>query len=506
MSIYLGQLPPAEIARLKAELAETLIAHFCYPRFYDYRTNSLRSRPVDRAKRQEVWLYLSSVDFTAWSRIDLLSPDFQHQIERLFIHFVQRNRNFFGEQGRKRMSDIRMLITTSAASVVQGLRGHLTGQRQNNPPFGSPRPVLSWTTTNATNRIERSWEQMAPAALLLQHQLQEVRGEPLTGLQGEARTPVPPPATPVQNATGAPAMPAGPSPSYAAALPRQANGSRSAQVAQASGSNGSYSSTNGFNGVAPEGYRSAPQQGGTATTSPARTPVPAESSTPAVGGRNPEIAIATVETPAVKAPAIVRGPEAVAPGGVQAIPTSPMPPVSSRPAVTPVQPNGASERLQPLTTVPPTPRVAPGQSGQAVQPATGPRPRTASSSAPLPPLTPQPSQPQQAQQASQAPVISSSREAAPAPVSGEDVAIFEQMRHQLIVWLRIEAVRSGKDISGLGPSQLLELLHQQENYDETRLQVVSTLLNLSNQVIKNGQASMLDYKQALMFHLIHTAR
>ena len=54
--------------------------------------------------------------------------------------------------------------------------------------------------------------------------------------------------------------------------------------------------------------------------------------------------------------------------------------------------------------------------------------------------------------------------------------------------------------------QLLELLRQQDNFDETRLQVVSTLLNLANQVIKNGSASLFDYKQALMFHLMHTKR
>src|SRR5438270_9033990 len=125
MGIYLGQLPPAEIARLKAELAETIIANFCYPRFFDPRTQSLRMRPVDRAKRQEVWLYLSSVDFTAWGRVDLMSPDFQHQIERLFILFVLRNRSFFVLQCRKRMFDIRMLIGAQAASVAQGLRGHL---------------------------------------------------------------------------------------------------------------------------------------------------------------------------------------------------------------------------------------------------------------------------------------------------------------------------------------------------------------------------------------------
>ena len=98
------------------------------------------------------------------------------------------------------------------------------------------------------------------------------------------------------------------------------------------------------------------------------------------------------------------------------------------------------------------------------------------------------------------------RESAAVLVSEEDMAIFEQLRHQLIVWLRIEAVRSGLEIANQSPFQLLELLRQQNSFDETRLQVVSTLLNLCNQVIKNGQASLFDYKQALMFHLMHTKR
>src|SRR3989454_4585619 len=177
MGVLIGQLPPAEIARLKAELAETLIAHFCYPRFFDYRSESLRTRPVDRSKRQEVWLYLSSVDFTAWNRVDLMSPDFQYHIERLIIHFVQRNRSFFGEQGRKRMADIRLLIGSSASSIVQGLRGHLSGKTIGNLPFGSPRPVISWSITSVPRPVEKSWEQMAPATMLLQQQLQELRGE-----------------------------------------------------------------------------------------------------------------------------------------------------------------------------------------------------------------------------------------------------------------------------------------------------------------------------------------
>ncbi|MBO0795797.1 MAG: hypothetical protein J2P36_33310, partial [Ktedonobacteraceae bacterium] len=86
----------------------------------------------------------------------------------------------------------------------------------------------------------------------------------------------------------------------------------------------------------------------------------------------------------------------------------------------------------------------------------------------------------------------------------DDVAIFEQLRHQMLLWLRVEAVRAGLDISGYSPMQLLDLLRQNARCEETRLQVVSTLLNLANQVIKTGAVSVLDYKQALMFHLMHT--
>ena len=80
------------------------------------------------------------------------------------------------------------------------------------------------------------------------------------------------------------------------------------------------------------------------------------------------------------------------------------------------------------------------------------------------------------------------------------------MRHQLVVWLRVEAVTAGIEIGGLSPAQLLDALRQQGRQDETRLQVVSSLLNLANQVIKAGTVSLLDYKQALMLHLMHTRR
>jgi hypothetical protein len=80
------------------------------------------------------------------------------------------------------------------------------------------------------------------------------------------------------------------------------------------------------------------------------------------------------------------------------------------------------------------------------------------------------------------------------------------MHHQLVVWLRVEALHAGIEIAGQSPVQLLELLRQQARLDETRLQIASSLLNLSNQIIKNGHVSLLDYKQALMLHLMHTRR
>ena len=110
----------------------------------------------------------------------------------------------------------------------------------------------------------------------------------------------------------------------------------------------------------------------------------------------------------------------------------------------------------------------------------------------------------QAQPASQVEITTKEHESTTALVSEEDVVIFEQMRHQLVVWTRVEAVRAGIDIAGQEPSELLELLQQLDGFDETRLQVTSTLINLCDQIIAAGQASLLEYKQAIMFYLMHT--
>lgn len=454
MGVYLGQLPPAEIARFKAELAETIIANFSYPRFYDYRTNSLRMRPVDRAKRQEVWLFLSSVDFTTWSRIDLVSADFPRQIERLFIQFVQRNRSFFGEQGRKRMPDIRMLISSSATTVAQGMRGHLSGQRQGTP-FGSARPVVTWSAMSVSGKPEPNWDQISNATFQLQQQMQEVRGE------GKAAT-----TAPSETRTTLP-------PTRRSTMPRTQSE------------------------VEPK-----PQMPGSATRTEqngyhtAASPLPASKSTPAATPLRPAASIPTPSAPTTRhqdapaastattmpplttnEPAEQARSRTVRPTGPQTSPVAPTPVPEQNGTTYPTSARIVAEPMPNVAPViPPTPRPAVSQPlAQSSQPTTG----------------------------SLSNGVTTPRESG-LRVGEDDLAIFEEMRTQLIVWLRIESVRAGADISGQTPPQLLELLQRQGIVDETRLQVISTLLNLANQVIKSGQVNVLDYKQALMFHLMHT--
>lgn len=386
MGTYLGQLPPAEFARFKAELAETLIANFSYPRFFDQRTGSLRMRPVDRAKRQEVWLYLSSFDFTSWSRIDVATPDFQNNVERLFIQFVQRNRAFFGEQGRKRMADIRTLLSTASNAVVQGFRAHLKGQKQQDGrAFGSPIQTPNWSAPRVDGTTEVEWEQVADAAMELQQQLQEARG-----------------AAPTENGKAS-----SNSDISAPRRPERAQAVRGAAM----------------NTNAPNAPPTRSSQDERPASPAARQKASSTSSR--------ESAVRERKSEPLRA-------------SVNLAPQQSVPSMATQ-----------ARSIGNIATHAPASSVTNGQREM---------------------LT----------------------------LAEDDMAIFEQLRHQMLLWLRIESLRSGIEIGAQSPLQLLDTLRQQARTNETRLQVVSTLLNLSNQVIKTGQVSILDYKQALMFHLMHT--
>jgi len=427
VGILVSQLPPTELARLKAELAETLISNFCYPRFYDYRIDSLRMRPVDRTKRQEVWQYLGSVDFNAWGRIDLMSPDFQRQVERLLIYFVQRNRAFFGEQGRKRMADIRMLINTSSISIVEGLRGHLIGKSNG---FGNPRPVSSWLNSNATKRSEPTWEQLLAPTMLLQQQIQESRGE-IKAAQNDSK----------HNTLSS---------KQSIRERSTANGNGTSAIEHEA-----ISHTTVNNSSRNVEQQTFPSTDHPKITNPLASPVPIEmqpiSTNPIVDSQTDQRSHeSTVEA---HADTSITKPDDIPTEEINILPKRLSEPVQNVIAVSTV--------LQP-------------QQLAQVQP--------------VPPVD----------------IANGSSAGATALVSEEDVVIFQQMRHQLVVWTRIEAVRAGLDIAGQEPAELLEQLQKIDCLDETHLQITSTLIDLCDQIIASGQASLLEYKQAIMFYLMHT--
>ncbi len=449
MGILVSQLPTAELARLKAELAETLISNFCYPRFYDYRIDSLRMRPVDRTKRQEVWQYLGSIDFHAWGRIDLMSPDFQRQVERLLIYFVQRNRTFFGEQGRKRMADIRMLISTSSTSIVEGLKGHLTGSSNG---FGNPRSVNSWANSNVTRRPEPTWEQLVAPTMLLQQHLQEARGE--------------------IKATVNDVRPNRVSPKHSIRDRSNVNGSSAVELEIMSNQN---TSTNKSSPKA-EPHTSIPAER-SKITNPLASPVSFNAQSVS--------SFATVDAPVSQIDQVMITEEAPDPSALAQ------------------ESSVANATITPQKQIPEPVQGSMTPSPQVERDGVRPKQTPEHGSMTAPAIL-QSRELTHAQPAPQIEVTTKEQESSTVLVSEEDVVIFEQMRHQLVVWARVEAVRAGIDIAGHEPSELLELLQQLDGFDETQLQVTSTLINLCDQIIAAGHASLLEYKQAIMFYLMHT--
>jgi len=448
MGVFLNQLPPTEVARLKAELAEALIGNFCYPRFYDYRANALRSRPVDRAKRQEVWQYLNAVDFNVWGRVDVDSPDFQRQVERLFIHFVQRNRSFFGQQGRKRMSDVRTLITASSTTLAEGMRGHLRGQ-QANPPFGTPRPSISWAGPKGSRQADLPWEQIAPGVMQLQQQLQEVRGEARTS-SGPMPAASQNPGT-AERSNGIPSR-------------------RAARIASpATTTNGAVSQSNGLHQDDAPAWPKGPIKSG--ELRPSIPPFPPAAKD---GSSRPGF------------PPFQNTPDAA--------PTMPLPLGKTEDAQAPEVPAAIPTRSRRGRMGDSTPSAA--VSGPMSRKLSQPLP---TATAARPPQSATPAMPGMEMTVKQA-------EGTAVMAGDEDVVIFEQLRYQLTLWLRVEAVRSGIELSGHSAFQLVEALRHQEGIDLPRLQVASTLLNMCDQIITSGRATLFDYKQAMMFYLMHTRR
>jgi hypothetical protein len=168
----LSQLTSRQLERLKSELAEVIIANFCYPAFLDYRLNTLRTRPVDRRKRQEVWAYVSSVNFNPLASMDVASMDFRRFVERVFLRYIDMNRALIATASARQAAAARARVPLLAVSVARGLADYLVLSEAST--FGQARLVESWGATSDGVR-EPSWEQIEKSTQVLQTTLVYLR-------------------------------------------------------------------------------------------------------------------------------------------------------------------------------------------------------------------------------------------------------------------------------------------------------------------------------------------
>lgn len=178
MGSSLRDLSSRQLERLKSELAEVIIAHFCYPSFLDYRLNILRTRPVDRRKRQEVWAYVNSINMNALSSMDAASMEFRRFVERVFLRYIEMNRGLIGAISARQVTAVRARVPQLAVQVARGLVDYLTVSEAST--FGRARPIESWATLN-TKRNEPTWEQIERSTQVLQTTLVYLRTNKDTG-------------------------------------------------------------------------------------------------------------------------------------------------------------------------------------------------------------------------------------------------------------------------------------------------------------------------------------
>lgn len=167
MGVCLGDLDRRHIERLRIELAETIAAHFAYPPFFDFAARQAVTRPIDRAKRDEVDIFLQSVNFGPVERTDLTSPEIRRFIEHLFQRYIEVNGMLSRPQVARRAPEMRSRALRVAAEMQRGLLGYLDGTV---PNFGVRPPRRSWVGKSATTgrdpREAAHRTQMLEAALL----------------------------------------------------------------------------------------------------------------------------------------------------------------------------------------------------------------------------------------------------------------------------------------------------------------------------------------------------
>jgi hypothetical protein len=187
MAARMTELEPRVIERLRAELAELIAASVAYPPFFDFRANRLITRPIDRARMDEIQRFLSSVNFAVLERADVTSAETRRFLERLIVRYLEVNDGMRSRYAVRLLPRMRALAPRVAAEAQRRATGYLNGVV---PDFGARRQTVSWA--NSSHRaVPRSGEERERATRVLESALLQRPGAPAdpAPIIGQARPP-----------------------------------------------------------------------------------------------------------------------------------------------------------------------------------------------------------------------------------------------------------------------------------------------------------------------------
>jgi hypothetical protein len=167
MVARMSELEPRTLERLRADLVELMAATVAYPPYFDFRANRLVTRPIDRARMEEIQRYLTSVNFAPLERADVSSTDTRRFIERLVARYVDVNEGIRSRYSGRYLPRLRAMAPRVAAEAQRRALGYLSGTV---PDFGASRQAVSWTTVSRRAPI-RSDEDRERAARLMESAL-----------------------------------------------------------------------------------------------------------------------------------------------------------------------------------------------------------------------------------------------------------------------------------------------------------------------------------------------
>ena len=174
MAARMSELEPRLIERLRADLAELIAANVAYPPFFDFRANRLVTRPIDRARQDEIQRFLSSANFSPIERADANAPETRRFIQRLIVRYVEVNEALRGRYAAIYASRLRAQAPRLAAEAQRRAVGYLNGGVRD---FGARRQAVSWGMSS--RRVAgRSGEERERATHVLESALLQRASEP----------------------------------------------------------------------------------------------------------------------------------------------------------------------------------------------------------------------------------------------------------------------------------------------------------------------------------------